>query len=151
MAYVRLITKLKIQSEFTHTAYLGGENAGGWVTAKGIVEWDALMRARSRCAFSRYNAGEFWKLGLKSGSVTVSSPATAAENKAVYGVPVYGCSGMNTDTRTHENEDYIGISSPALGHLVVVFFCDHREERSKGWLISPRRGLVLVIIYYKWV
>jgi len=70
---------------------------------------------------------------------------------------------MNTDTRTHENEDYISISSPALGHLVVFFFCNlgiHREERSgaipkvglsKGWLISPRPGLVLVIIYYKWV
>jgi hypothetical protein len=124
MAYVRLITKLKNQSEFTHTACLGGENAGGWVTVRGIVECDALMRARSRCAFSRYNAEGFWELGLKSGTVIVSSPATAAENKPVYSVPVYGCSGMNTDTRAHENEGYISISSPALGHLVVFFFCN---------------------------
>jgi hypothetical protein len=102
MAYVRLITKLKNQSEFTHTAYLGGENAGGWATVERIVEWDALMRARSRCAFSRYNAEGFWKLDLKSGTVIVSSPATEAENKPVYSVPVYGCSGMNTDTRTED-------------------------------------------------
>ena len=134
MAYVRLITKLKNQSEFTHTACLGGENAGGWVTVEGIVEWDALMRARSRCAFSRYNAEGFWKLGLKSGTVIVSSPATAAENKPVYSFPVYWVQ-RNEYTRTHENEDYISISSPALGHLVVFFFCNlgiHREERSRS-------------------
>jgi hypothetical protein len=29
VAYVRLIAKLRNQSEFTHMAYLGGENVGG--------------------------------------------------------------------------------------------------------------------------
>jgi hypothetical protein len=33
-----LIRKLKSQSEFTHTAYVGGENAGGWAIAGGIDE-----------------------------------------------------------------------------------------------------------------
>jgi hypothetical protein len=30
------MTKLKNQSEFTQTAYLGGENAGGVATADGV-------------------------------------------------------------------------------------------------------------------
>jgi hypothetical protein len=33
IAYVRLMAKLRSQSEFTHMAYLGGENAGGLVAA----------------------------------------------------------------------------------------------------------------------
>ena len=33
---VRLITKLKNQSEFTQTAYVGGENGGGIATAEGM-------------------------------------------------------------------------------------------------------------------
>jgi hypothetical protein len=37
-AHVRLMTKLKNQSEFTQMAYLGGENGGGWATGEGIDE-----------------------------------------------------------------------------------------------------------------
>jgi hypothetical protein len=33
VAYVRLIAKLRNQSEFTHMAYLGGENVGGLAAA----------------------------------------------------------------------------------------------------------------------
>jgi len=47
IAYVMLITKLKNQSEFTHTAYLGGENAGDFATMEGIEEWDPLVWAKS--------------------------------------------------------------------------------------------------------
>jgi len=36
IAHERLMTKLKDQSEFTQTAYLGGENAGGVATADGV-------------------------------------------------------------------------------------------------------------------
>ena len=36
IAHERLITKLKNQSEFTQTAYLGGENAGGVATVDGV-------------------------------------------------------------------------------------------------------------------
>jgi len=35
-ALVRLITKLKNQSEFTQMAYLGGENGGGVAMVEGI-------------------------------------------------------------------------------------------------------------------
>jgi hypothetical protein len=38
-----LITKLKNQSEFTHTACLGGENAGGFATIEG---WDPFAWAK---------------------------------------------------------------------------------------------------------
>ena len=31
IAYERLMAKLRNQSEFTHTTYLGGENTGGLV------------------------------------------------------------------------------------------------------------------------
>jgi hypothetical protein len=34
-AQVRLLTKLKIQSEFTQTAYLGGENGSGLAAVEG--------------------------------------------------------------------------------------------------------------------
>ena len=36
IAHERLMTKLKNQSEFTHTAYLGGENAGGVATVDAV-------------------------------------------------------------------------------------------------------------------
>lgn len=35
-AHVRLMTKLKDQSEFTQTAYVGGENWGGVETVEGM-------------------------------------------------------------------------------------------------------------------
>jgi hypothetical protein len=35
IAYERLMVKLKNQSEFTHTTYLGGVNAGGLVAVLG--------------------------------------------------------------------------------------------------------------------
>jgi len=40
------MTKLKNQSEFAHTAYLGGENEGG-VTSEGGDGRDVLVSARS--------------------------------------------------------------------------------------------------------
>jgi hypothetical protein len=57
---------------------------------------------------------------------------------------------MDGDTRTHENEDAIGIFLPALDHLVVFIICGlgiYREERagavtevgfSLRWLIRRR-------------
>jgi hypothetical protein len=36
MAHVRLITKLKNQSEFTQRAYPGGEKVGGLNTGEGV-------------------------------------------------------------------------------------------------------------------
>ena len=47
IADMRLITRLRNHSELTQTAYVGGENAGGWVTAEGIHEGDILGLARS--------------------------------------------------------------------------------------------------------
>jgi len=44
-AQVRPIAKLKNQSEFTQTAYVGGENGGGLV--EGIDERDELGSART--------------------------------------------------------------------------------------------------------
>jgi hypothetical protein len=35
-AHVRLISRLKNQSEFTQTEYLGGENGGGVATNEGM-------------------------------------------------------------------------------------------------------------------
>jgi hypothetical protein len=42
MAHVRLMTKLKNQSKFTHIAYLGGEKGGGLTSTGGIDVWDTL-------------------------------------------------------------------------------------------------------------
>ena len=48
IAHVRLMEKLKNQSEFTQTAILDGENGGGLAEAEGIVApRDALELARS--------------------------------------------------------------------------------------------------------
>jgi len=46
-AHIRLIARLKNQSELTQIAYFGGENAGGWTTAEGEVARDMLGLARS--------------------------------------------------------------------------------------------------------
>jgi hypothetical protein len=46
MAQVRLITRLKNQSEFTQITYVGGENGGGTAGVVGI-DRDMLESARS--------------------------------------------------------------------------------------------------------
>jgi hypothetical protein len=46
-AQVRLITKLKIQSEFTQITYVGGENGGGVTGVTGMDGRDTLESARS--------------------------------------------------------------------------------------------------------
>jgi hypothetical protein len=45
MAHVRLMTKLRNQSEFTQRAYVGGENAGGLAIVDGFDGLDALGSA----------------------------------------------------------------------------------------------------------
>ena len=47
MAHVRLITRLRNQSMFTQTAYLGGEKAGGETNEEGVDGRDALGSAWS--------------------------------------------------------------------------------------------------------
>jgi hypothetical protein len=74
-------------------------------------------------------------LGIRLGSDTESRAATAAENKPVYSVPDYARRKMYADTRTHKNEDPIGILLPAIGHLIVFFLCSlgvHGKERSRA-------------------
>jgi hypothetical protein len=44
VAYVRLIAKLRNQSEFTHTAYLGGENVGLAAVSRREADESALPR-----------------------------------------------------------------------------------------------------------
>jgi hypothetical protein len=46
-AHVRLMTKLKNQSEFTQMACLGGENGGGMATGEGIDARVAFGSART--------------------------------------------------------------------------------------------------------
>ena len=46
-ALVRLMTRLKNQSEFTQMAYLGGENGGGLAIAEGKDVLDIFDWARS--------------------------------------------------------------------------------------------------------
>jgi hypothetical protein len=63
------------------------------------------------------------------------SAATEAENKPVYGAPVYAQDNMNDDARTHEDDDPFSILLPAFDHLVVFFLCDlgvHGEERPRA-------------------
>lgn len=52
---------------------------------------------------------------------TASNAVTAIENKPVCGVPVDVHSIGNSDTKTHKNEDAVGILLPAVGHLIVFF------------------------------
>jgi hypothetical protein len=66
---------------------------------------------------------------------------------------------MNADTRTHENEDPIGIFLPALNHLVVFVIRSlgvYGEERTRAvtevgfsmqWLVR-RRLRIKVVMYY---
>jgi hypothetical protein len=66
---------------------------------------------------------------------------------------------MNGSTRTHENEDPIGIFLPALNHLVVFVICGftvYGEERPRAvaevrfslqWLIRLRVRVEVVICY----
>ena len=87
------------------------------------------------------------------------SAATEAENRPVYGAPVYVQDNMNGDTRTHEDDDPFCILLPAFDHLVVFFLCDlgvHGEERlravtevgfSLGWLIRLGCRLKMVVVY----
>jgi len=46
IAQVRLINRLKTQSELTQTAYRGGEKAGGLAKAEGVDGRDRLGSAR---------------------------------------------------------------------------------------------------------
>ena len=46
-AHVRLMTKLRNQSEFTQTAYLGGENGGGLAKGEGMDVRVAFGSART--------------------------------------------------------------------------------------------------------
>jgi hypothetical protein len=91
------------------------------------------------------------------------SAATAAENRPVYGVPVYAQASMNSNTRTHKNEDAIiaiSIAFPSFGVLVVFFlrsFGVYGEEGSGAvaeiglslqWLRRLIRGLLRLIAFY---
>jgi hypothetical protein len=89
------------------------------------------------------------------------SAATVAENKPVYGVPVYAQSSININMRTHKKKDPISIFLPALDHLVVLVLCNFGVYREKGpravtevgfslrWLIRCRLGVVAVAICHR--
>jgi hypothetical protein len=88
------------------------------------------------------------------------SAATAAENRPVYDVPDYAQASMNSNTRTHKNEDAISIVFPSFGVLVVFFLCGfgiYGEEWSGAvteiglflrWLRWLIRGLLRLIAFY---
>ena len=61
--------------------------------------------------------------------------ASEAENKPVYDVLVYAQINLNADTKTHENEDPIGIFLRVQNHLVVFILCGlgvHGEKLSRA-------------------
>ena len=66
--------------------------------------------------------------------VTASSTATVAENKPVYGVPIYDYMHLNIDTvtSTHKNEQAFSVLLPAFGHLIIISLCNLRIE-GKEW------------------
>ena len=104
---------------------------------------------------------DYWASGLRPGTVKPRSAATAAENKPVYSISVYGQDNMIGDTKTHKNEDPISILLPAFDHLVVFFLCSlgvYGEERSRAvtevrfslrWRIWCRLRVVGVAICYR--
>ena len=82
--------------------------------------------------------------------------ATEAENRPVYGAPVYAQDNTNGDTRAHEDEDAISILLPAFNHLIVFLLRNlgvHGEERLRAvtkvgfslwWLIRCRLRMVVI-------
>ena len=86
------------------------------------------------------------------------SAATEAENRPVYGAPVYAQDNMNGDTRTHKDEDAISILLPGFDHLIVFLLRNlgvHGEERLRAvtkvgfswrWLIRCRLRMFVVDI-----
>ena len=77
-------------------------------------------------------------MGLRPGTVKPRSAATAAENKPVYSISVYGQDNMIGDTKTHKNEDPISILLPAFDHLVVFFLCSLGYMEKNGPELSPK-------------
>jgi len=52
-AVVKLITKLRNHSEFTHIAYVGAENGGGLAMVEGMAARELSGAARRRWMLSR--------------------------------------------------------------------------------------------------